>query len=126
MVKVKLSQLNDDAEVSIEESSTVYTVAELKGEILELGEPHHESPNWYTITRKKWVADAHLMLDRYIDCERDDMYEDWENRAWDCIESHGVVGKIQAILDEAYKTDHATAYWEYDQPVEIDIFPKKD
>lgn len=122
MEKLKLSRLNDDIEISIEESSTVYTVAELKREILELGEPHHESDNWYTVIRKKWSPDAQFMLERYIDSEQDNMYENWDNRAWDCV-SKGVIGKIQEVLDEAFKSDYATAYWEYDQPVEIDIFP---
>lgn len=122
MEKLKLSQLSDDVEVSIEETSTVYTVAELKAEILD-GEPHHESPNWYTVTRKRWVPDAHSMFDRYIDCERDDLYEDWDERAWDCIEKESAVTKVQKILDEVFKGDHATAYWTYENPVEIDIFP---
>jgi len=122
--KLKLSQLNDDVEVSIEESHTVYTVAELKREIIESGEPHHESPNWYTIKRQKWTPDARSMLESYIDSEQDDMYEDWDERAWDCLINHGVFEKFQAILNETFKCEFATAYWTYEKPVEIDIFPQ--
>lgn len=102
MGKLKLSQLNDDVEVSIEESSTVYTVAELKAEILD-GEPHHESPKWYTIKRRKWSPNARWMIENYIDNEHEDMYEDWDERAWDCIEKESAVTKVQKVLDEVFK-----------------------
>ncbi|WP_017728546.1 hypothetical protein [Halalkalibacterium ligniniphilum] len=123
MEKLKLSELSDDIEVSIEESSTVYTVAELKREIIELGEPHDES-SWYTITRKKWIPDARGMVEGYIESEYDNMYEDWDERAWDCVMNHGAIDKIQAILNETFKGEYATAYWTYEMPVEIDILPK--
>lgn len=58
MKKVKLSELADDIEISIEESNTFYTVAELKREIIKLGKPHHESTNWYTIKMQRWSPDA--------------------------------------------------------------------
>ncbi|MEK4199080.1 hypothetical protein [Cytobacillus sp. FSL K6-0265] len=122
MGKLKLSQLNDDVEVSIEESSTVYTVAELKAEILD-GEPHHESPKWYTIKRRKWSPNARWMIENYIDNEHEDMYEDWDERAWDCIEKESAVTKVQKVLDEVFKGEYATAYWTYEEPVEIDILP---
>ncbi len=122
MSTVKLSELADDVEVSIEESSTVYTVGQLKREILELGEPHHEKSNWCTITREKWTPNAERMLDSYIENEGCDMYEDWDERAWDCLPKE-VVEKIQKILDEAFSTEYATAYWICDMAVEIDILP---
>jgi hypothetical protein len=125
MEKLKLSNLDDDVEVSIEESNTVYTVAELKREIIELGEPHHESSNWYTIKRKKWTPDAQSMVERYIESEYADMYEDWDERAWDCVVSNSTIKKIQDILEETFKSDYATSYWTYEKPIEIDIFPKE-
>lgn len=124
MGKLKLSQLADDIEISIEESHTVYTVAELKHEIIELGEAHHESSNWYTIKRQRWSPDARYMLERYIEDVYDEMYEDWDERANDCITDE-VVKKIQEILDEAFKGDSVAVYWTYEQPVEIDIYPTK-
>ncbi|MED4353610.1 hypothetical protein P9265_14935 [Schinkia azotoformans] len=122
--KIKLSELSDDVEVAILDSHTTYTVAELKREIIELVEPHHESSNWHTLTRKRWTPSAEIMIDNYIESEYCEMYEDWDERAKDCIAVE-VVEKIQAILDEAFKGDHATAYWTYEDPVEIDIFPKE-
>lgn len=124
MEKLKLSELSDEVEVSIEESHIVYTVAELKSEIINLGEPHHESSNWYTIDRKRWLPSASHMVDNYIQSEYDDMYENWDERAMDCL-SDEVIEKIQKILDEAFKGDHATVYWTYEKQVEIDIFPNK-
>jgi hypothetical protein len=121
-VKVKLSELGDEVRVSIEESHTTYTVAELKREILELGEPHHESINWYTIKADRWQPCADSMIEQYIETERDNMYEDWHERANDCLtEEHKK--KIQAILDDAFSGSYATEFWNYVHPVEIDIFP---
>jgi hypothetical protein len=120
--KLKLSELNDDVEVSIEESSTIYTVGELKREILELGEEHHLSDNWYTVNRQKWNPSASSMIEGYIEREYDDMYEDWDERANDCFTDE-LVSKIQSILDEAFKSDYATVYWTCENRVEIDVFP---
>jgi hypothetical protein len=54
MTKLKLSELPDNDKVSIEVSHTKYTVSELKREILELREPHHESRGWVIVTEPKW------------------------------------------------------------------------
>lgn len=124
MEKLKLSMLNDDVEVSSEDTNITYTVAELKTEITEMGEEHHLTNNWYTIKKKKWKPSADTMIESYIESEYDDMYEDWDERANDCITDE-VKSKIQAILDEAFKDDYATVYWTYEKPVEIDIFPPK-
>lgn len=122
MDKIKLSALADDIEISVEESSTVYTVADLKREILELGEPHHLTPNWYTIKRRKWNPDAEYMIERYLEQEDDQMYEDWLERALECINNEHI-NKIQAVLDEAFKGDY---YFTYEEPVEIDILSEKE
>lgn len=123
-MKLKLSELPDEAELSIEESSITYTAKELKHEILEFGEEHHLSTNWFTIIRKHWKPDAKLMIERYIDNEYEEMYEDWYDRAMDCF-SNVVVENLQTLLDEAFEGDYATLYWNYDKPVEIDVFPNK-
>jgi hypothetical protein len=120
--KVKLSDLPDDAQMSIKESHTSYTVAELKHEILELGEPHHESTNWYTIKDETWTPDVESMIDRLIDDSYDEMYEDWDERARDCVDKE-TVEKIQVLLNEMFAS--ARGYWEYDKAVEIDIFPQE-
>lgn len=121
---LKLSQLADDVQIGREEHNTKYTVAELKREIIEFGEPHHEY-TWYTIKMHRWHPDAEYMLNTYIDQEYDEMYEDWDERARDCITDE-VKQRIQAILDEAFSSDHATVYWTFEEPVEIDIYPGVD
>lgn len=122
---LKLSELPNETELSVEESNITYTVGELKREILELGEPHHELNNWYTIKKRKWKPNAHLMVERYIDNEFEDMYEDWDERAMECL-NETVIENIQQLLDEAFKGDHATVYWTHEEPVEIDIFPSNE
>lgn len=122
MIRVKLSELPDTTELSIEESSTTYTAAELKHEIINLGEPHHESSNWYTIKPASWIPDAESMIDRMIDDTYDEMYENWDEKARDCVDKE-TVEKIQVLLTEMFAS--ARDYWEYDKPVEIDIFPTK-
>jgi hypothetical protein len=119
---LKLSELPDDVEIGQEEVNCKYTVAELKREIMELGEPHHESAKWFTIKLHRWKPDAEGMLDRYFENENDEMYEGWDDRAKDCV-TEDVVDKIQALLDECFKSDHATVYWTFEKEVEIDLRP---
>lgn len=125
MEKIKLSEMNDEIEVSIEESSIVYTVAELKKEILEMGEEHHLSSNWYTVTRRKWKPSAEDMADRYLDNESDELYEDFYSVAMSEL-SKGAIEKIQNILDGVFGNNSVSDYWTYETPVEIDVFPVND
>jgi uncharacterized protein YdaL len=122
---LKLSSLPDYVEVSALDSGTVYTVKELKDEILRLGEPHHLTKGWHLIERKRWNPSAANMVESYIDSEYCEMYENWDERANDCMTKE-VIQKIQDVLDEAFKGDHATAYWSYEEPIEIDILPPED
>lgn len=119
----KLSELADDVEIGVEETNFVYTAADLKREIKELEEPHHETRNWFTLKRRKWTPSAEHMVEMFVESEGEDMYENWEERANDCIEKAGAIEKIQAILDETFKDNSATVYWTYEKPVQIDIFP---
>ncbi|MED3839760.1 Uncharacterised protein [Niallia circulans] len=100
MKMMKLSQLADDVEISVEESHLTYTVAELKREILDLGEPHHETSNWCVIKRQKWSPNANYMVESYIELEAQEMYEDWDERAMDCMTDE-VIEEIQAILEKS-------------------------
>lgn len=120
--KLKLSKMKDEIEVSIEETSIVYTVAELKKEILEMGEEHHLSSNWYTIVRRRWEASAEDMVDRYLESESDELYEDFYSSAMDTL-SKGTIEKIQHILDKVFENNSVSDYWTYESPVEIDVFP---
>ncbi|AGY47389.1 hypothetical protein [Bacillus phage SBSphiJ6] len=122
MKMLKLSELPDDTELGVDGSGIIQTVSEIKWGIQKYGEPYHLEGDWYTIKRKKWRPDATRMLEGYIEDELDDMYDDWDERAWDCLPDE-VVSKIQGILNEAFKGDYATAYWTYEQPVDIDIYP---
>ncbi|MCC2528214.1 hypothetical protein LKL24_12390 [Bacillus halotolerans] len=122
MKKLKLSELPDQTEIGIEDSNTISTVEEVKSGIQRYGEPHHLNGDWYTVKRRKWRPDANRMIDVYIENELDDMYENWDEHAWDCLPDD-VVCKIQLILNEAFKGDRATSYWTYEQPVEIDVYP---
>ena len=119
---LKLSELDDAAELGREDQNTIYTVADLKREIIELGEPHHLYDDWYTVIPQKWRPDAKYMLESYIENEYQEMYEDWDERAMDCITDE-VARQIQAILDKAFSSGHATDYWTFDKKVEIDIIP---
>lgn len=120
--KLKLSKLDDEVEIAREDSWHILTVGQLKHEMQNLGEPHHKHNDWYTLKGAQWRPDAEAMIERHIELEADDMYEGWYDRAWDCINPEHIE-KIQVILDQAFEDGHATNYWNYDQPVEIDILP---
>lgn len=118
---LKLSELPDDVEVSSEYSNTTYTVAELKREILELKEPHHETKGWAVISRGKWHPDASHMIENYIDNEAGELYEDADESIRDAIGGPDQIAAIQAIFDAALPD--GLDYWTYGKDVEIDIFP---
>lgn len=124
MGKLKLSTLADNVEVSIMETDTVYTVAELKQEIIRLGEEHHLSNNWHTVKRHKWNPSAETMVDRYLDSESCELYEDFYSVAMGEMEKDAIK-KIQKILDETFKNNTVCDYWTYEEPIEIDIYPAK-
>jgi hypothetical protein len=116
---VKLSELPNETLVSYEDARYTLTVEELRVRIAS-GE-ESENHAWYVATEKRWMPDAEYMLERYIENEYDEMYEDWDERAMDCLKDEHYT-RIQAILDEAFKEDHATKYWLLDgAEVEIDI-----
>ena len=124
MKELKLSQLADETEISLEESNRIYTVAELKREILELGEEHHLEGDWYTVTHEKWTPNAEYMVNTYIEQEEDQMYEDWGVQAIAHV-SDEQINQIQKILDTAFENSSIKDYWKYDKLIEIDITPVK-
>jgi len=79
----------------------------------------------YTTVRQKWTPSAERMIESYIENEACDMYEDWDDRAWECIDKRGLVEEFQNWLDAAFSTGYATDYWTYDKSVIIDILPPK-
>lgn len=121
MKELKLSQLADDVELSNNGRLSIWTVEELKDEITRFGD--EATGQWFTVKRKKWHPCAQSMIEYYLEGQSDEIYEDWIERAMDNV-SDVLVQNIQTLLDEAFEGDDATVYWEWDKPVEIDIFPE--
>lgn len=116
---VKLSELPQETEISIEDSHEVITAGELRRDLDKDGDLDQANANWFTIQRKKWKPNAQRMITAYIENEYDDMYEDWDERAMDCV-SKTVVDNLQQILEEAFKGESVTKYWSYEKDVIID------
>lgn len=118
----KLSELSKDVELSYEDAGFAYTAAELKQELLNslVDNEYLLSKDWFLIERKHWKPDARNMIDVYIENEYQEMYEDWDERAMDCI-SDEIISKLQNVLEEALKGDSVTEYWNYTESVEIDV-----
>lgn len=114
MVKetVLLSELSNDEMLAYEDGHEVYTPQELR-ERIEAGEElnHH---TWYVSTPQEWKPSAKQMIDDHIENEYDNgMYEDWDDRARDCITQEHI-DKIQAVLDDMFKGDSVRKYWTLD------------
>jgi len=123
MNELKLSELNDDVEISKEESNSVYTVAELKREIQKFGNEDHFIGQWFTVKRGRWKPDAKSMIDSYLDNESCNLYEDFYSVAMSEMPK-GVIKNIQTLLDEVFENNSVCDYWTYENHVEIDIFPQ--
>lgn len=121
MTKLKLSQLSDDVEIANKNTVRIWTVEELKNEIIQFGD--EQTGKWFIAKPKKWQPCAQSMIENYIENQADEMYEDWEERANNCVSS-ALIQNIQILLDGAFNNSDATDYWEWGTPVEIDILPK--
>lgn len=118
--KVKLSQLPADTLLSYEDAREAITVSEL---IDRFDRWEGIDFTWHVVTEMRWKPSAARMVERYIESEYDDMYEDWDDRANDCLKQE-YVDRIQAVLDEAFQGEYATKYWVLDGPeVIIDGLP---
>lgn len=113
---VKLADLADNEVVSFEDATYTLTVAELKEE-LKNGY-YASSKTWYVAQSQTWAPDANRMISDYIENEYQEMYEDWDDRANECITDE-VLQKIQSILDEAFKNDSVKQYWTLEKKIEI-------
>lgn len=116
---VLLSELPSETELSVEESGYTITAGELHRDLERDGDLDQANDNWYTIQRKRWKPNAHHMIETYIDHQYDDMYEEWDTRAKECLNDEHYQ-KIQEVLNEAFKGDSATEYWSYEKGVIID------
>lgn len=115
--KVKLSELSEQTVVSFEEAGYTLTVAELKAELKKDDEAAERT--WYVVEAQTWQPDAQRMVEDYIEQEYQEMYEDWDERAMDCI-NDDVLSKIQTILDETFKGSSVRDYWTLEKLIEID------
>lgn len=115
---VKLSELPNETLVSYEDAHFSLTAEELR-QCVANGEHEGRNEVWIVGVEKRWKPDAKWMLESYIENEYDQMYEDWDDRANDCIKKEHIE-RIQAVLDEAFSGDSATVYWLLDGSV-VDI-----
>lgn len=113
---VKLADLADNEVVSFEDATYTLTVAELKEELKKDDDVINKT--WYVAQSQTWVPDANRMIEDYIENEYQEMYEDWDDKANDCITDE-VVQKIQAILDKAFESDYVKQYWTLEKKIEI-------
>lgn len=113
---VKLADLADNEVVSFEDATYTLTVAELKEELIK--DDDATSKTWYVAQSQTWTPDAKRMIEDYIENEYQEMYEDWDDKANDCI-TDDVVQKIQSILDTAFKSDSVRQYWTLEKKIEI-------
>jgi len=118
---IQLSLLDDETMISYEDARYTLTALELRERIAN-GEYRGGAITWYVADLRRWTPDPKRMVEQYIENEYDNgMYEGWDERAFDCLKPEHYK-QIQAILDEAFKGDHATTYWMLDGPeVEIDV-----
>ncbi len=114
MTRVILSEIPEDTMLSYEDSHETLTAAELRQKIAD-GEVKPLDHTWIVADPKVWKPDAKYMIGQYIENEYQDMYEDWDERANDCIEPEHLA-KLQVVLDEIFKDDYATKYWMLDGP----------
>lgn len=117
---VKLSELDPESFLLINGGSvreTKHLVEELRNGDIEV----NDVGSIYTAKVKLWEPSAKRMVETYIDQQQDEMYEDFDIRAFDCF-TEDDLGKIQDIIDAVFARDKGieTCYWE-DIPVIIDV-----
>ena len=108
MDTVLLEDLKNDEMVSFEDANYTLTVSQLKEELMEDSETAKKT--WYVAVPETWTPDARSMLETYLENEYQEMYEDWDERAADCV-TDDVVQKLQAIMDDAFKSPNVKNYW---------------
>lgn len=113
--KIKLKDLDDNQLVSYPDAHYVITVLELKELFDGLT---YEDKEWYTVESRIWNPDANYMIESYIENEYQELYEDWDVRANDCITDEAVK-KIQEILDEIFNDVSVKNYWSLEKKIEI-------
>ncbi|MFD1990074.1 hypothetical protein ACFSGI_08895 [Paenibacillus nicotianae] len=110
---VKLSELSEETILSYVDANYTLTVSELRKQTKEDNSLINQK--WYVAIEARWHPSAKEMIDVYVDQQYQDMYEDWDERAYDCLKQEHY-DRLQAVLDEAFKSGHATEYWELNGP----------
>lgn len=113
---IKLSELKNE-DILIDENQCIYTVEEVKNDLRYFKD---KDKKIYTTTQYYASIDARDMLESAIDCECDNMYEDWDLRIKDDITDEDVQ-KLQDVLDEIFgrSEDQNIAYYQ-DEEIEVD------
>ncbi|WP_195264516.1 GTP-binding protein [Clostridium sp. 1001275B_160808_H3] len=112
---IKLSELKDNEILLIEDD---YNSIMSKEDYLEDLEDYKEY-EVYTTTEYKANIDAKDMLDSALECEADNMYEDWYQDIWDDVTEEDIK-ELQIILDKILSRSKNIAYTAREK-VEIDI-----
>lgn len=112
-MSIKLSEIKDDEMLLVGDNLVISKEDYLK----EMQE--HEDETVYTTTEYSANIDARDMLDNAIECESDDMYEDWEQNVWNDITEQDI-SELQNVLDRILSGSSNVSY-NADKKVEIDI-----
>lgn len=112
-MSLKLSELKKDDMLLVGECDVMSKEDFLK-EIQE-----HEGKEIYTTTIYKANINARSMLDSAIECEADNMYEDWDYDIWNDI-TETDIAELQNILDKILSRSNNVSYMA-DKKVEVDI-----
>lgn len=110
---IKLSELKDDEMLLVGENYVISKEDFIK-EIKE-----HIGTEVYTTTEYRASIDAKYMLESAIECEADNMYEDWETDIWDDINKEDI-NELQRIINRILSGSRNVCYIA-DKRVEIDI-----
>lgn len=112
-MSVKLSELKDDEMLLVGEN-LVISKEDFVKETKE-----HIDKEVYTTKEYRASINAKYMLESAIECEADNMYEDWETDIWDDITEEDI-NELQRIVDRILSGSRNISYIA-DKRVEIDI-----
>ncbi|MBS6503517.1 MAG: GTP-binding protein [Clostridium sp.] len=110
-MSIKLSELKDDEMLLVGEN-LVISKEDFVKEIKE-----HKDKEVYTTTEYRARIDARSMLECAIDCEADNMHEDWGYDVWDDITEEDI-NELQNVIDRILR---GHICYITDKKVEIDI-----
>lgn len=116
-MSIKLSELKNENMLLVGEN-IIISKEDYINEIQE-----HIGKQVYTTTAYRANINAKRMLEDAIECEADNMHEDWESDVWDDITEEDIK-ELQNILDRILSRSSNVSYTA-DKKVEIDIFKMK-